>query len=116
MIRYRYVGPDHSVTRGKDLPFPVPLGKCKRAIVAFDEGVIVGWLRYEITEGPKLWACGTWVDPPYRGEGVAHTLWGKVMQFHRPQRVVVRTISTAGRILVGALVRWFSAVEFEVLT
>ncbi len=131
MITYRIVGPRHKIPRAifsglaktfwADMLDPVP-----RAIVAFDDGEIVGWVRYEIT-GPRasveyglgdqkvvLWAAGTWVEPEYRGQGISHVMWGKLMQRYQPTYVKIRTITLGGRILSAALVRWFPEVSFEI--
>ncbi len=91
------------------------------ALVAYDDGEIIAWTRYEITteeiDGEDvrvLWAAGTWVEPEYRGLGISHLLWGRLMQQWEPDRVNIRTITLGGRILSAALVRWFPDVTFEV--
>ena len=132
MITYRIVGKRHKIPRAiftgaaKDFWDEV-LDPVPRAIVAFDDGEIVGWVRYEIT-GPRaseaygipdqdlvLWAAGTWVEPEYRGKGISHAMWGKLMQRYYPTYVKIRTITMGGRLLSAALVRWFPDVSFEVL-
>ncbi len=132
MITYRIVGPRHKIPRaiftGQAKDFwdevldPVP-----RAICAFDDGEIVGWVRYEITDADEseahgipdqekvLWAAGTWVEPEYRGLGISHEMWGRLMTRYDPTYVKIRTITLGGRILSAALVRWFPEVSFEVL-
>lgn len=127
VIRYHYVGKDHKIARAvfegvaantfwKDMLDPVP-----NAIIACDEGKVVAWTRYELAWPSGcdrgrciLWACGTWVEPNYRGLGLSHVLWGKLMKRYRPARVNLRTISIGGRVLSAALVRWFPKVTFEV--
>lgn len=126
MIRYHYVGKDHKVSLAvfegvaakfwKDILAPVP-----NALIACDEGKIIGWTRYELEysctckrKGGIFWAEGTWVDPAYRGEGISHALWGRLMRRYKPVRVNLRTISIEGRILSSALVRWFPQITFEV--
>ncbi len=122
-IEYRHVGPKHWVCRA-DLHEPAKaffagmLDPCKHAVAAYEEGEIVGWLRYELGRGGHtLYAAGTWVEPRYRDWGVAHGLWGLAMTRHKTVRkVAVRTVSIGGRVLVSSLVRWFPKHSFEVLT
>lgn len=121
-MRYRYVDKEHGVCTTEDLGselaeefFGELLDPCTGALVAKDGKALAGWLRFELEDG-VLYPAGTWVEPQYRGLGIAQALWGSAMKRFKPRRVQVRTVSIEGRRLVGSLVSWFPKVEFEVLT
>ncbi len=121
-LTYRHVSAKHPIARAqlKDPAasfFKGMLDPCPHAVVAYDDGEPVAWVRYLMGRGGHtVYAAGTWVDEHYRDFGVAQTLWGRVFT-KRPtiKRVVIRTISTGGRVLVGSMVRWFPKLSFEVL-
>ena len=121
-MHYRFVGHDNPICTVEDLGsaeaddfFGEMLDPSTAAIVARDGGVLAGWLRFEFEKG-VFYPCGTWVESPFRGKGIAQALWGRCMKKFKPRLVCVRTVSVEGRRLVGSLVSWFPKVEFEVRT
>lgn len=122
-VRYHFVGPEDPLCTTEDLGSAeaeeffeeIALVQCGGAVVARSGQAILGWLRFEFEKG-VLYPGGTWVESPYRGLGIAQTLWGKTIKRLRPKRITVRTITREGRRLVGSAVSWFPNVEFEVLT
>lgn len=79
-------------------------GYADGAIVAKDEGRLVGFLRYDRRIGSAtLQAVGTWVDPEYRRQGIAERMWRHAVRGVGIERISVYTATNAGRKLVKAL-------------
>lgn len=82
------------------------IGDCSRAVVAYHEGQVIGWFRYDVDSRDKLrhlHARGTWVRPDFRRANIAKELWDFALSEAKPKAVHVTTISKAGRRLVEAL-------------
>lgn len=118
-MHLRHVNAKHKIARAEleDEPahfFAGMLDPCRHAIVAYDEGKIVGWLRYTRHGRHTFYAAGTWVEPEYRGRELAQRLWRHALRRETPRRVMVTTVSDGGRRLIGALLPQFPRVAFQV--
>lgn len=71
------------------------------ALVALEDGRVVGALRWDRMPGRGMRAGGTWVAPEKRGSGLARSLWQRALRGKR--LVEVTTISRGGRRLVESL-------------
>jgi ribosomal protein S18 acetylase RimI-like enzyme len=81
------------------------------------DGVCRGFFRFELEDEqnwPSLFACGTWVDPAFRGRGLASELWRRALKRFKPMQVQVNVASIEGSGLVEAVRREFDDISFDV--
>ena len=69
-----------------------------------------GWFRFTFRR-KELWAQGTWVEPAYRGKGLATALWERALGLG-PEVVHVDAVSEGGQALITSLRRRYHGIEF----
>jgi hypothetical protein len=110
-MKYRYVKLPHFICRGKvptaiTTDFGLQLPSCPQALVAYQDGKVVGFFRFKLTaENKHLWAGGTWTHPHFRRGGWADELWWRVYNRYLPEIITVRTATEAGRKFAGSMVQ-----------
>lgn len=109
----RIVGRDHPICRTplrfqSGIPdrslklFLKKLLPCDGAILVFEDGRLVGMFRYS-RDRRTLYACGTWVAPSVRRQGLGMKMWRAAMRRHRIKHVEVKTVSRGGHGLIKRL-------------
>ena len=88
------------------------LDEAEEAIVAYLNGVMVGFFRYTVYDDKVLYPAGTWVAPTLRRQGLAKALWAKALAKHKVQDVDGVTASPEGAALVEALRDEYSEIAF----
>lgn len=125
MIRYKAVNRKHKVC-GRHPPENMnprmvrfwkkhELGACDWAILAFHQKQLVGFFRFYKKKNSKfLYAAGSYVLRPYRGQGIAVKMWAKALRKHKPEIIDVMVASRWGAQLVKALKKRHKNIAFFV--
>lgn len=71
---------------------------------AWENGMLVGLLRFNSWEPGTLAAAGTFVSQSHRGRGIARRLWLAALRSSKWSQVEVDTISAGGSALVKRVV------------
>lgn len=106
---YRYVKLPHYICKGEVAPevladFGVELPSCPQALVAYKDGQVAAFARFELTH-KHLWGGGIWVQPDLRRCQYGSYLWEKILTRYKPEKVTIRTVTLAGRRWVGQLIQ-----------
>lgn len=82
---------------------------CDRAVVAYYQGMIIGFVRWDVWSGDGEPAChlvGSFVDPAWRGAGLASKMWEEALRaMPKDAMIDVTTTSVAGTALVQRMQR-----------
>jgi GNAT superfamily N-acetyltransferase len=90
-------------------------GAHSRSIIARQGKILVGFFRFEFYTncGGALHAYGTWIDPAFRGTGLATKLWLQAIKKFKPERISVTTTSVGGAALVNSMKTKFPKIYFN---
>lgn len=84
------------------------------ALLVFDGDELVGAATYWTRRKAHTHLHAVWVDKRYRDQGIAQTLWHRVIAHTRPKTVSVNPITRGGRKLVAATQRAYPELRWEV--
>lgn len=122
-MKYEYVSTYHPICSGENKTLLTPAMKkfwasrelfpCNYAILAYDKEKLVGFLRFDVDQVERwLYGAGTYIDKDYRKQGLAFTMWARVIRKFKPKHIEVITTSPAAEYLVSKLERTFPKIEF----
>jgi hypothetical protein len=88
------------------------LGESTHGVVATSKGKLVGFFRFSLTKDRELIAGGTWVEEPWRKEGLGLRLWLMAINAHKVVSVDVVPVSLAGFGLVRKVQKLCPTTKF----
>lgn len=88
------------------------LGESEYAVVAYDNGKIIGFFKYYLTRSKRMNAYGTYVMPPYRKLGVAKRLWNLAIKKINPKKIRVYLTTKNGEKFLDSMVKEHNKIEF----
>ena len=85
---------------------------CDGAYGAFDNGKLIGFVRFESYD-QTYYACGTYVEPNYRRKGIGKILWNKLVKLAIKEKKVIEvcTATRKGAALLKSVKRETSGIR-----
>lgn len=122
MIVYRHYHNNHPMCGAippKNLPDSMKrfwktrlLGESEYAVVAYENGKIIGFFKYYLTRSKRMNAYGTYVMPAYRKLGVAKRLWNIAIKKISPKKIRVYLTSKSGTKFLASMIEEHNKIEF----
>jgi len=99
------------------------LGDAEEAVVAYENGRLVGFFRFSVGERfrlrtdpaaiMRLVAGGTWVDTSARRQGLGKRMWKYAIERTKPDEIDVSVVSRGGGSLVQSLQREYRTLRWD---